>query len=291
MKTANPLANRDVSSRNWWPGWKEAFEKAADASDISALIHSGFSLKQMESGGETERILFYLSLADGHGHRETFAEDGKGHEWAWIPFQNTEGTKAELRQNLSEQAFKVLCTKWFKKSGFEELQWELIQPSILHGLLDFFRTTARYGHFFNVPTCKGEKEYAAAALAFAHRLVQFLWKFKEICEPRALEIFGEDGVRMFERARPQTIPIMHALGRLQELFAFREFPSFDSLMMMHDVAMAQKITIPTPNAVRLPDHIDEAVAYDCHAAWILQRFITKGKEMKRRRKQEEAQPE
>lgn len=289
----HPLRAKELRLIPSWSEWKKLWEAEVHPERLIGLLHIGFDVPLKTYASEqtyaSERILFYLSIADGHTsdigsweeqNRELgFTSLGRNLTWA------------EIRQRVAQKAFQELCRHLFKNTERPDQtpSWfrELTEDSchILDAVLDFFlerdlESGPLKMRLRNLLQHEKSHEHEIAA-SFLEELCIFAGSYPQPFRERDAEI--EKNLR---QRRPQFVRILVGLNK----FALLRWESPEDLddacyKMLKRLALGTELYLPTEPSwekhLRLPNTLEEALTGGSGAAKILLLHGIRLKEHKR----------
>ncbi len=252
--------------------WFDLMDEAKTVEEILGLLHIGFDmevaqlnyLRQQEETQltETDRVICYLNLADGHESNSglEIPEDGNRE----YPFGENESgftihvRPSNLRQLIAQKAFSQLCNHFFKKwlnekkNGEGSASWavELIESDLFVALQYFLRTETSRSDY-TLPNLKlGRKEgihHKTLVIDFILRLAKFLWEWREYHSIWQSHLSNEERLEEerkntltrshIERAKPWIIEVLAALGELHLLRKYLLNLDEGSVVKLKDMAL------------------------------------------------------
>jgi hypothetical protein len=293
---SNPLLMHHLDSIKNWNQWMKHWRKTETVEEMVGLLHAGFDIpdsygnspleKSHETESKIDRILFYLSLADG-----------------WTSPIKTEGEelnseKPLMRQEVAEKAFEMLCCNFFgeqpkqhssgdpnlreKDRHITQVEWEKkVHPLILKALMNFFRVKVTSSNFVTVSNIARHRSNFKLVRPFLIGLSRFLFTWQKHYVSSfdtkessvAHKTNGQFG-KILPEARLWMIEILAHLHEIDELkhreldqacvekikeIAMREaFETHDSLQVLGVPANRRPVT-----------SLDEACYLGSECAWLL----------------------
>lgn len=282
----HPLCTKELRLIPTWSEWKKLWEAEAHPERLIGLLHIGFDVPLDTEA--SDRILFYLSIADGHTsgigtweeRRQEFSFSGRYTTWAGI------------RRWISEKAFQKLCRRVFKNTESRDRRPSWLATltcdsyRVLDAVLAFFLECdpvwVQQGRLLrNLPQDKDSHEWGVA-VSFLENLSIFAWN------PFLLANYGDDlAIRESVRQRrPQLVRVLAGLGKLS-LFEGKSPEDLDDACNeeLKRVALGTRLYLPTGpdwrETFRLPETLEEAVVGGSEAARVLLLHAIWQKELKR----------
>ncbi|MDO8469920.1 MAG: hypothetical protein Q7S84_02810 [bacterium] len=176
---AHPLADKDIESFGTWKQWRTAWDETKDPKRLLGLLQFGFDVSSETDDEASERVRFYLDLADKYNSVENFGERDECFEFGTDPLP----CKMSLRQRkrfISRKAFDVLCTRFFRNTNGpnEPPSWARLvtMPEAFEKLLWFLRPDEWNTSIPNLSDI-GHKHESSRHLQVATEFAYALWKF------------------------------------------------------------------------------------------------------------------
>ncbi|MBX4195693.1 hypothetical protein KW796_01905 [Candidatus Parcubacteria bacterium] len=290
----HPLAAEEILPLEGWTQWLEQWKATKTAEERHGLLHVGFDVRTKE-GQYAERIIFFLSIAEGHDelylHFRTEEE---------IRFINSgfPKTNSEARKRVSRKAFDELCMHFFKKEIPDSkaifTAWKVQEISVvLEELLHFFRI--KNGRIYNLPLTLEKDHNGEIAKEFLINLIKLGWN-----APQYHEHIKPEEIERFEAARPTFVEMLCTLHRPDLLLThdfchgmFRAPDPIDgvSFAKLKEIVMSKEIHVPYEDGPRPPRSMAEAVACGSREAIVLQTLAIRASEFDRLRRIAELQEE
>ena len=215
-----------------WSRWITHWNQVDEPQIGIGLLHCGFSTKIRDRSEETERLCFYLKLADGHAQMDP----------AFGP-------------RLRRKAFECLAYNFFFRGP---AYTAALPPDALRTLLWFLRPDPKSfpkeeGGLYNFWRRRGQEDASDKALdltmSFLTKLIQMIWH-GTFFESKYWRLNGET-LCLARAAKPQLLEIVHAakgrqlmvLVRDQNVYGFTvDWNSFDqpSLDKLKELGLAQE---------------------------------------------------
>lgn len=240
------LLTREIRPIRDWYEWLAHWQWAEDSQWMESLLHCGFNIL-LENGrsfgdkeyDEIDRLTFYLTIADGwvDNYLLRLSTDGdKKYNVGWDSNGNIiRKTPRELRQQLAQKAFDLLCLNFFRKVELLEggrrgdefnKDWErMITSERLFPLIqNFFRVEKERFSDIGIRNLSLEDDRRShneqQAVNFLLNLAKFIWGWEEpeipSYHPSKEEIdkrLAETRVRV-DAAKPWMVEVLAFLGRL-----------------------------------------------------------------------------
>ncbi|TSC72432.1 MAG: hypothetical protein G01um101438_516 [Parcubacteria group bacterium Gr01-1014_38] len=274
QRPPHPLLTRELRLIRTWKEWKKLWDEEVHPERLLGLLHFGFNVTEFDAGEWPERVLLYLSIADGHAW-EISKPGTQKYEISWSTFGKPT-TWSKVRQLIAQKAFKELCQHLFKYTRShhdEEPSW--LQPltqnscQLLDAVLAFFLLhDTLEPQLRNLPRDDKSHEYGLT-VSFLLSLCDFGWKLRTLREYGA-DIEVAENLR---QRRPQFIRVLAGLKRLDLVTTKSMELDEADCDMLRKIALGTELYLPTePNwgeKHRLPKTLEEAVAGGSSAARLL----------------------
>lgn len=276
QKIQHPLLEHTLRLISGWKDWKQLWDQETHAERLLGLLHVGFDVS-LGRGERAERIVFYLSVADGHTW-ELRKEEERGEVVLNYTTFGEYKTWGKIRQQLAQKAFKELCQHLFKdeKEQDDDLpSWlsDLTHDNciVLDAVLAFFLPSDLAPEIRNIPWPKNHDTEVAAK--FLIDVCQFAWN------PRGLRNrhWGEEKkiAEAFEQRCPQFIRVLAGLRRFDVIAEYLSSLDEACCEMLRQIAFGKELYLPSPpdweDHHRLPETLEEAALGGSGAAWTLLR--------------------
>ena len=299
----HPLLNREIRPIVNWFEWLKLWTEAKTYQELIGLLHYGFQLSiSRASHSEPEidiygRVIHYLSVADGWNTYSALRlpDDGRI-EFMMIDSNKLqcERTPSQLRQEIAQKAFEILCLNFFKdrsKCHDSAEYWEnrILSERIFPIIMNFFRVerdesgdrvTVR--NLTSVGRIDKRIHSEQFAVDFLLNLVRFIWTWKSgqstVWFDRQKE---EERLKpLRERiafAKPWTIEVLRALGELRMLRDWLLDMNESCLDKLKEIALRSELEGGYDFLDR--DHhvanVEEACFVDSEAGWLLKMYEIK----------------
>ena len=279
----HPLRAKELRLIPTWSGWKKLWEAEVHPERLIGLLHIGFDVPlDIE---ESDRILLYLSIADGHTsgigsweeERRELCFTSMGRYLTW----------AKIRQRVAQKAFQELCRHVFKntESRDQRPSWlgTLMDKSCqaLDAVLAFFLLGNTFRPDIHNLPCERSHEYEIA-VAFLEDLSMFAWDLHPLVN------YGDDLpiAESFRQRRPQFVRVLAGLNKLSLLEKKPPADLDDACRdMLTQIAFSTNLWLPTSPTwqehLRRPGTLEEAVVGGSAAAKLLLLTTMKCQEEKR----------
>jgi hypothetical protein len=216
------MAGKQLNCIRDWDQWLKKWEDTKCAETLQGLLHVGFDVPRgsNESHTQAERILKYLSLADGFCEPRLMFEDGASS----LARETSFGTVpvSEVRKRLARKAVAVLYKKVFALeyppytlNKYPMWLMHLVDERVLDKVIWFFRTEDEGKNIRNIVKEK-DSRLGEGLERFATELCILMWEFPSL---HGWESSAEDERirKLFATRLVKIVPLMVKL-RLTNLF-------------------------------------------------------------------------
>ncbi len=298
----NPLSSRKVQPICNWCEWLERWKVAGTYQEMLGLLHCGFDVSlekdrhREKEFDQIDRLIFYFEIAEGWADHSYFLPTYQYQEKYQVGYDEYGNvqmkTGSELRQQLAQKAFDMLCGNFFNAEQYEDIHTEsfgwvwtehVLSARLFPVIQNFFRVKETEGD--RVRLCnfshsfldrKSHKE--KVAVAFLLKLAQFSWKWREphldCLRDRTEQEQKYSAIRLrLESAKPWMIEVLASLKQLnileKWLFGFDQA----CLDKLRELAMGNTLTHyhQPVNEDRKVLTIEEACLVGSPAAWLLKK--------------------
>lgn len=309
----HPLFTRDVRPIYNWNEWLAHWQTAKNIEWIESLLHCGFniSLERYEYG-ETEynhidRIMFYFTIADGWADYyllKASREDEQYHVGYDKNGNRINKSTSDLRKQIAQKAFDMLCQNFFKEKEYqyedsESNFWSTVFSEKLFPIIqNFFRAKKEsIGDRIEICNLHGRVDRQShneqLVVDFLLKLAKFIWEWEEMEIHSYWKEEEKKDTREYNLRRRADIDgaklwMIEVLNQLDKLDVVRPWmlglnkPCLDKLK---EIAMRSKLSKYNHDVEedRLVATLDEARLVNSKAAWFLEEYRLKTKEIERLR--------
>jgi hypothetical protein len=292
------LLTREILPIKNWHEWLARWEDAKDFQWMESLLHVGFTIPlEKRAYGEKEydevdRNRFYLSIADGWADArllELPTDGDKRYLIGYNPSWNRiEKTLPEIRQQLAQKAFKMLCLNFFKVGltaggdhgdEFNQIwQRSIVSERLFPSIQHFFRVVNNGSSIPNLSSWRKEELHAQEeAVAFLVKLAKFMWGWREptAChydsdKEQAMQRFASMRARI-DVAKPWMIEVLVSLKYFEVVRARILQLDQACLAKLREIALRNELRryIHPVAKDRLVATVDEACFAGSEAAWLI----------------------
>jgi hypothetical protein len=309
VAVVHTLLTREIRAIRNWHEWLARWQEAKDLQWMESLLHVGFSVP-LDRGAHGERVYdqidreaFYLSIADGWADGRLLELPTDGDRRCLIGYDSNgdriEKTQREIRKQLAQKAFKVLCSNFFKVGlsagdphGDEFNQiWvtSVVSERLFPVIQRFFRIGGYDLKILNLSSwLKEELHNQQEAVAFLVKLAKFMWGWREPTQylgsdkEQAMERFAAMRSRI-DTAKPWMVEVLVNLDRLDVVRGWMLELDEACLAKLKEIALRNKLRQWTHH-VRMDRPVatlDEACFVGSKAAWFLKEHELMRRENKR----------
>lgn len=221
--TLHPLLI-DLETYETWSDWKKDWDSETRLLRKRNLLHIGWSMIPKDKEESTERLLFYLDLADGYSHSGVFRLPGE-YGGASVAAQHNG------RRELAVKAFQCLCENVFKneEGSFEVPTWAswLRDERVTRKLVWFLRPERpdeERSSLHNLYRNQERDSHLQTVFReFACKFADWTWKFPDAW---AKETVGSvDRFReLMDEFEPERVELLSGLRRLFLLYDGSDYP-------------------------------------------------------------------
>lgn len=284
----HPLRAKELRLIPTWSEWRKLWEAEVHPECLIGLLHIGFDVPLDTE--VSDRILFYLSIADGHASGIGSWEEER-RELSYTSF-GRHITWARIRQRVAQKSFQELCRRVFKNTEPRDRvpSWLATLTSdsyrVLNAVLAFFLECdpvwIQQGQLLRNLPRDAKCHECGIAVSFLTDLCTFAWN------SFLLPNYG-DGPAIEENLRQRRPQLVRVLAGLNNLSFLEEMSSEDlddaCCEELKRVALGEKLHLPTGpdwrETFRLPETLEEAVVGRSKAARVLLLHMIWQKELKR----------
>jgi hypothetical protein len=304
----HPLSDKVVTNYTGWTEWLAKWNQETNQQVLISLLHTGYQLGTLEQPGTsrelsqvTNQFLFYLSVADGWN-------EGVPQYWGGQNYGNDavlSTKKCELRTEIAQKAFSVLCQypfkEWIDRNGISnEYRKRYTSPHVLYTLMNFFGTTGEDGSFSlrNLKRFDSLTHQDRCAREFLFLLIQTIWYCRKEDQTIYVSMRNTENLQEITGIREAkkvcidvavlwSIEVLNALGCLDKLKHESELGDAVE-RKLKEIALRANIGRPHVQNLRKVRSLDEALKAGDAAAWFLHRYrtikIAKSGKTRRRKK-------
>lgn len=263
MTQTHPLLETKLGIIRNWDEWLKLWNETPYLELRHSLLHFGFDVPYPEDN-TSQRILFYLSIADGWND---ISFEPKQHHLSY-----PRNPPHLLKGALPRKAFEVLCLRWFKPvKEFNEEKYKyswVCDEQVLLAVLAFFygidpshykRDEKRLKNL----THGDSDKHSVLARTYLVNFIIWAWRL----------LRHEADEKLVERLashRPAFVEVLDALGRL-DVFTGPGRCGLDdaSRAKLEELALGQEHYFPLEQKERRPKTLEEAVYVGSLAAQLL----------------------
>lgn len=303
----HPLLTQDIRPISNWHEWLIRFQVVETLEGKLGLIHTGFNMPLERMGyaeknyDETDRIIFYLSVADGWNDYDLLkipGDEGKEYRVGRDKCGNILiETPCGIRKIIAQKAFNLLCLNFFKMDILYDVhrerfndEWRdiVVSKRLFPVIQNFFRAEKRWDgevYIFNLSNNDDKSHNGHLAINFLLNLARFIWEgWKErdlaIWKPTKCQIIEEhekNNAELRSRRESAKLWMIEVLSHLNQLGVLRKWLlqlTKPEVTKLKEIAMRKKFTTCTEPIYedRPVESIEEAFFLGSSAARLLKEY-------------------